>query len=141
MAAMQMLRAAALIERSSAFLLRGGEKWRLAHNQTRSNNEYGSALFSLPDWEYADGRPAPVRASVERAIRRDLRTKERISRLQSEMDVMMEEAWEQKRIQTEKAEQDAALRMKQEEARVAHKEARKAFFEQKLRKKIGAKRL
>ena len=68
---------------------RAGSQIRLNRGSTRSGNEYGSALFALPDWEYADGRPAPVRASVRRAILRNERTQQRIERLRSEVDQMI----------------------------------------------------
>jgi len=36
-----------------------GEKWRLKHGLGKCGNEYGP-LTDIPDWSYADGRPAPV---------------------------------------------------------------------------------
>ncbi|XP_043914360.1 39S ribosomal protein L52, mitochondrial isoform X2 [Protopterus annectens] len=35
-----------------------GSKWRLEHGMARSNSEYGP-FTDLPDWSFADGRPAP----------------------------------------------------------------------------------
>ncbi|MDP2437047.1 MAG: hypothetical protein Q8P67_14970 [archaeon] len=69
---------------------RAGSKWRLSHGGTRSGNEPGSMMHALPDWEFADGRPAPVRPSVRLASLRHKRTQERIERLKSEVDGMIE---------------------------------------------------
>uniref|UniRef100_A0A665V432 Large ribosomal subunit protein mL52 n=1 Tax=Echeneis naucrates TaxID=173247 RepID=A0A665V432_ECHNA len=38
--------------------VQAGEKWRKQHGLARSGTEYGP-LTDLPDWSYADGRPAP----------------------------------------------------------------------------------
>ncbi|XP_042368649.1 39S ribosomal protein L52, mitochondrial, partial [Plectropomus leopardus] len=38
--------------------VQAGEKWRKEHGLSRSGTEYGP-LTDLPDWSYADGRPAP----------------------------------------------------------------------------------
>lgn len=36
-----------------------GSKWRLKQGLGRHGNEYGP-LQEIPDWSYADGRPAPL---------------------------------------------------------------------------------
>jgi large subunit ribosomal protein L52 len=83
-----------MLKRTTAFMwsMRAGQKARLAKGLPRSNNELGSDLFDQPDWSYADGRPAPVRVSVEKAINKKRVIDERIARLQSEMDVLLEDA-------------------------------------------------
>ncbi|KAM4809638.1 large ribosomal subunit protein mL52 [Rhinophrynus dorsalis] len=35
-----------------------GQDWRVRHGFARSNSEYGP-MTDLPDWSFADGRPAP----------------------------------------------------------------------------------
>ncbi|KAM8961516.1 large ribosomal subunit protein mL52 [Pelodytes ibericus] len=35
-----------------------GQVWRIRHGFARSDSEYGP-LTDLPDWSFADGRPAP----------------------------------------------------------------------------------
>ncbi|XP_028649481.1 39S ribosomal protein L52, mitochondrial [Erpetoichthys calabaricus] len=51
--------------------LLAGSKWRIEHGFARSGTEYGP-LTDLPDWSFADGRPAPpmkghIRRKQERA--------------------------------------------------------------------------
>ncbi|KAG8006103.1 39S ribosomal protein L52, partial [Nibea albiflora] len=38
--------------------VQAGNKWRKEHGLARSGTEYGP-LTDLPDWSFADGRPAP----------------------------------------------------------------------------------
>ncbi|EGG22897.1 hypothetical protein DFA_05027 [Cavenderia fasciculata] len=45
--------------RNTASLLRAGENYRLMTGQERSGNAAGP-LHDLPDFHFADGRPAPV---------------------------------------------------------------------------------
>ncbi|KAG8596175.1 hypothetical protein GDO81_001762 [Engystomops pustulosus] len=42
----------------STTLLCAGQEWRIKHGFARSGSEYGP-LTDLPDWSFADGRPAP----------------------------------------------------------------------------------
>ncbi|GAM18743.1 hypothetical protein SAMD00019534_019180 [Acytostelium subglobosum LB1] len=44
---------------SGACLNRAGEQFRLSNNRMRSGNEDGP-LHDLPDFHFADGRPAPI---------------------------------------------------------------------------------
>ena len=52
-----------------------GQQWRLGTGRSRSGTEYGP-LTDLPDWSFADGRPAPAgkgqmkRTQTQRAISR-----------------------------------------------------------------------
>jgi len=52
-------------------LLAGG-KWRLEQGLGKCGNEYGP-LVDIPDWSYADGRPAPLGPSE---VRRRLKQRE-----------------------------------------------------------------
>lgn len=140
-AAMHVLRCAGLVERSGTQAMRAGQKWRLSHALPRSGNEFGSHLFSLPDWEFADGRPAPQRASVRRAVLREERKQQRIARLQSEMDVLLQSASEKRTRLQEQQQIDAEVAQMQQAKRAARLTARKAFFAHKLRKKIGVPRV
>ncbi|KAI0225559.1 39S ribosomal protein L52, mitochondrial [Lamellibrachia satsuma] len=57
--------------RTSSAAFAGG-KWRLERGMSASGNEYGP-LVDIPDWSYADGRPAPLgrREIARRERRRD----------------------------------------------------------------------
>jgi len=51
----------------------------------RSGNEAGHPLYDTPDWEYSDGRPAPVSARRQRRLQWAIDAEERIERLRQEM--------------------------------------------------------
>jgi large subunit ribosomal protein L52 len=44
---------------SSCSSVCAGSKWRLERGLGKCGNEYGP-LTDIPDWSYADGRPAPL---------------------------------------------------------------------------------
>ncbi|XP_018560642.1 39S ribosomal protein L52, mitochondrial [Lates calcarifer] len=65
--------------------VQGGEKWRKEHGVSRSGTEYGP-LTDLPDWSYADGRPAPpLKGQLRRKQEREALAR-RIVMLSTEMD-------------------------------------------------------
>nr|XP_020480273.1 39S ribosomal protein L52, mitochondrial isoform X1 [Monopterus albus] len=65
--------------------VQAGEKWRKEHGLARSGTEYGP-LTDLPDWSFADGRPAPpLKGQLRRKQEREVLAK-RIVMLNSEMD-------------------------------------------------------
>jgi len=74
--------------------LQGGKDWRIKHGLAPTAYEYGP-LTDLPDWSYADGRPAPPTQGMLR--RREERTAmaRRIVFLNKELDEGMEK-WKQK---------------------------------------------
>ncbi|XP_061525311.1 39S ribosomal protein L52, mitochondrial [Phycodurus eques] len=62
-----------------------GEKWRKEHGLARSGTEYGP-LTDLPDWSFADGRPAPPMKGALRRRREREELARRIVMLDSEVD-------------------------------------------------------
>ncbi|XP_028285342.1 large ribosomal subunit protein mL52 [Parambassis ranga] len=70
---------------STTCAVRGGEKWRTEHGLARSGTEYGP-LTDLPDWSYADGRPAPPLKGQLRRRKEKEALARRIVMLSSEMD-------------------------------------------------------
>ncbi|XP_072006690.1 large ribosomal subunit protein mL52 [Engystomops pustulosus] len=78
----------------STTLLCAGQEWRIKHGFARSGSEYGP-LTDLPDWSFADGRPAP---QWKGQIRRKEENKEfanRIVMLSNEIDQGMKN-WTEK---------------------------------------------
>uniref|UniRef100_A0AAQ4S1K5 Large ribosomal subunit protein mL52 n=1 Tax=Gasterosteus aculeatus aculeatus TaxID=481459 RepID=A0AAQ4S1K5_GASAC len=74
--------------------VQAGEKWRKEHGLARSGTEYGP-LTDLPDWSFADGRPAPpLKGQLRRKQEREVLAR-RIVMLNSEVDKGME-AWSEK---------------------------------------------
>ncbi|XP_043100475.1 39S ribosomal protein L52, mitochondrial isoform X1 [Puntigrus tetrazona] len=56
---------------SSSCVTLAGRKWRLENGLARSGSEYGP-LTDLPDWSYADGRPAPpLKGQIRRQKQRE----------------------------------------------------------------------
>ncbi|XP_069575058.1 large ribosomal subunit protein mL52 [Brachyistius frenatus] len=82
--------------------VRAGEKWRKEHGLSRSGTEYGP-LTDLPDWSFADGRPAPLmKGQLRRRQEREALAR-RIVMLNSEMDGGIE-AWKQKQEEARRME-------------------------------------
>lgn len=79
---------------SSPYL--GGKKWRESQGLPPSGNEYGP-LTDLPDWSYADGRPAPPLPS-------QLKRKEHQRELAEHIDVLAKEMLQAKVKHQEKLE-------------------------------------
>ncbi|XP_022082347.1 39S ribosomal protein L52, mitochondrial-like [Acanthaster planci] len=84
--------------------VQAGKKWRESQGQSQSGYEYGP-LVDLPDWEYADGRPAPMGSGQYTRQQEQRQIAERIDRLASEMMAA---------IQKEKDAQTAEQRRQQE---------------------------
>ncbi|KAG7241576.1 hypothetical protein INR49_025496 [Caranx melampygus] len=85
--------------------VQAGDKWRKEHGLSRSGTEYGP-LTDLPDWSYADGRPAPLlKGQLRRRQEREV-IAQRIVMLSAEMD---------KGIEMWKERQDEAKRLEENE--------------------------
>uniref|UniRef100_A0A3B4F909 Large ribosomal subunit protein mL52 n=1 Tax=Pundamilia nyererei TaxID=303518 RepID=A0A3B4F909_9CICH len=80
--------------------VQAGEKWRKEHGLARSGTEYGP-LTDLPDWSFADGRPAPP---MKGQLRRRQERERRIVMLNSEVDRGME-AWREKQEEAKRMEE------------------------------------
>ncbi|XP_068444354.1 large ribosomal subunit protein mL52 [Clinocottus analis] len=83
--------------------VQAGEKWRKEHGLARSGTEYGP-LTDLPDWSFADGRPAPpMKGQLRRKQEREVLAR-RIIMLNSEIDGGME-AWRGKQEEAKQLEE------------------------------------
>ncbi|XP_064787550.1 39S ribosomal protein L52, mitochondrial isoform X3 [Oncorhynchus masou masou] len=72
-----------------------GIKWRTENGLARSGTEYGP-MTDLPDWSFADGRPAPpLKGQLRRRQERETLAR-RVVNLSSEVDKGME-VWREKR--------------------------------------------
>ncbi|XP_059806695.1 39S ribosomal protein L52, mitochondrial isoform X2 [Hypanus sabinus] len=83
---------------------RAGSQWRLEHGLSRSGTEYGP-LTDLPDWSFADGRPAPPMKGYIRRRQEAAQMAGRIVMLTNELQRGIEQ-WES---------EQAVLRRQQEE--------------------------
>nr|XP_046174260.1 39S ribosomal protein L52, mitochondrial isoform X1 [Oncorhynchus gorbuscha] len=71
-----------------------GIKWRTENGLARSGTEYGP-MTDLPDWSFADGRPAPpLKGQLRRKQERETLAR-RVVNLSSEVDKGME-VWREK---------------------------------------------
>ncbi|KAG7497261.1 39S ribosomal protein L52, mitochondrial [Solea senegalensis] len=83
--------------------VQGGEKWRKEHGLARSGTEYGP-LTDLPDWSFADGRPAPpLKGQLRRQQGREDLAR-RIVMLSTEMDRGVE-VWKEKEEEAKRMEE------------------------------------
>ncbi|KAK5858692.1 hypothetical protein PBY51_002813 [Eleginops maclovinus] len=83
--------------------VQGGEKWRKEHGISKSGTEYGP-LTDLPDWSFADGRPAPLlKGQLRRKQEREVLAR-RIVMLDSEVDRGIEK-WNEKQEAAERMEE------------------------------------
>ncbi|XP_028933693.1 39S ribosomal protein L52, mitochondrial isoform X3 [Ornithorhynchus anatinus] len=93
--------------------IRAGSKWRLQQGLPASPSDYGP-LTELPDWSYADGRPAPMmKRQCNRLKKREMFAR-RVILLSQEMDAGME-AWKQqqeKKSEEKKQKQESRLKPK-----------------------------
>ncbi|XP_074480034.1 large ribosomal subunit protein mL52 [Sebastes fasciatus] len=80
-----------------------GQKWRKEHGLARSGTEYGP-LTDLPDWSFADGRPAPLMKGQLRRKQEREDLARRIVMLNSEVDSGME-AWSEKQEAAKRTEE------------------------------------
>ncbi|XP_077445907.1 large ribosomal subunit protein mL52 [Stigmatopora argus] len=88
---------------STTQVAQAGEKWRLEHSLARSGTEYGP-MTDLPDWSYADGRPAPPAKGMLRRQREREELARRIVMLDSEVDKGLE-MWQGKREEARRIEE------------------------------------
>ncbi|XP_045068090.1 39S ribosomal protein L52, mitochondrial [Coregonus clupeaformis] len=80
-----------------------GIKWRTENGLSRSGTEYGP-MTDLPDWSFADGRPAPpLKGQLRRKQERETLAR-RVVNLSSEVDKGME-AWREKQKEAERMQQ------------------------------------
>ncbi|CAL9694646.1 unnamed protein product [Knipowitschia caucasica] len=83
--------------------LQAGQKFRRENGLSRTGSEFGP-LTDLPDWSFADGRPAPpLKGHLRRRQERETQAR-RIAMLSSEMDGGVE-AWAQKQEEAKRLEE------------------------------------
>uniref|UniRef100_A0A452UE18 Large ribosomal subunit protein mL52 n=1 Tax=Ursus maritimus TaxID=29073 RepID=A0A452UE18_URSMA len=91
----------------------GGSQWRLQQGLAANPSGYGP-LTELPDWSYADGRPAPpMKGQLRRKAQRE-KFARRVVLLSQEMDAGLQ-AWQlkqQEKLQEEEGKQKNALKPK-----------------------------
>ncbi|XP_026154706.1 large ribosomal subunit protein mL52 [Mastacembelus armatus] len=101
--------------------LQAGEKWRKEHGLAPGGTEYGP-LTDLPDWSFADGRPAPpLKGQLRRRQEREVLAR-RIVMLNSEVD---------RGIEMWKVKQEEATRMEQHKKSVLLKPKGKLIMNKK----------
>ncbi|XP_051922337.1 39S ribosomal protein L52, mitochondrial [Hippocampus zosterae] len=88
---------------STTRVAQGGEKWRKEHGLARSGSEYGP-LTDLPDWSFADGRPAPPMKGFLRRRQEREELARRIVMLNSEIDRGIE-SWQQRQEEARRIEE------------------------------------
>ncbi|XP_048218748.1 39S ribosomal protein L52, mitochondrial isoform X2 [Perognathus longimembris pacificus] len=92
---------------------RAGSQWRLKQGLAASPSGYGP-LTELPDWSFADGRPAPpMKGQLRRKAQREEFAR-RVVLLSQEMDAGLQ-AWnirQQEKLQEEERKQKQALKPK-----------------------------
>ncbi|XP_054304843.2 large ribosomal subunit protein mL52 isoform X1 [Pongo pygmaeus] len=89
-----------------------GGQWRLQQGLAANPSGYGP-LTELPDWSYADGRPAPpMKGQLRRKAERETFAR-RVVLLSQEMDAGLQ-AWQlrQQKLQEEQRKQENALKPK-----------------------------
>ncbi|XP_075883999.1 large ribosomal subunit protein mL52 [Nelusetta ayraudi] len=88
---------------STTCAVRAGGQWRKEHGLARSGTEYGP-LTDLPDWSFADGRPAPaLKGQLRRKQEREALAR-RIVMLSNEVDQGME-VWKEKQAENRRIEE------------------------------------
>ncbi|XP_005613797.1 39S ribosomal protein L52, mitochondrial isoform X3 [Equus quagga] len=92
---------------------RAGSQWRVHQGLAANPSGYGP-LTELPDWSYADGRPAPpMKGQLRRQAQRE-KFARRVVLLSQEMDAGLQ-AWQlrqQEKLQEEERKQKNALKPK-----------------------------
>ncbi|KAL4693076.1 39S ribosomal protein L52, mitochondrial isoform X1 [Trachypithecus francoisi] len=89
-----------------------GGQWRLQQGLAANPSGYGP-LTDLPDWSYADGRPAPpMKGQLRRKAERE-KFARRVVLLSQEMDTGLQ-AWQlrQQKLQEEQRKKENALKSK-----------------------------
>ncbi|XP_032093494.1 39S ribosomal protein L52, mitochondrial [Thamnophis elegans] len=82
----------------------GGSKWRMKHGLPPNPSDYGPTT-NLPDWSFADGRPAPPMVGQLRRQEKHQEIVRRIAQLSSELDHGMQK-WEAKRKKQEEDQEE-----------------------------------
>ncbi|XP_034019976.1 39S ribosomal protein L52, mitochondrial [Thalassophryne amazonica] len=88
-----------------------GDKWRNEHGLARSGSEYGP-MTDLPDWSFADGRPAPPSKGYLRRRQTREALSRRIVMLNSEMDFGIKAYRERQEEEQRKEEHQKSLLLK-----------------------------
>ncbi|XP_016061284.1 PREDICTED: 39S ribosomal protein L52, mitochondrial isoform X1 [Miniopterus natalensis] len=92
---------------------RAGSQWRLQQGMAANPSGYGP-LTELPDWSYADGRPAPpMKGQLRRQAQRE-KFARRVVLLSQEMDAGLQ-TWQlrqQEKLQEEERKKKNALKPK-----------------------------
>ncbi|XP_040332557.1 large ribosomal subunit protein mL52 isoform X2 [Herpailurus yagouaroundi] len=91
----------------SSVAARAGSQWRLQQGLAANPSGYGP-LTELPDWSYADGRPAPpMKGQLRRKAQRE-KFARRVVLLSQEMDAGLQ-AWQlrQQKLQEEGKQKNA----------------------------------
>uniref|UniRef100_A0A8C6U9I7 Large ribosomal subunit protein mL52 n=1 Tax=Neogobius melanostomus TaxID=47308 RepID=A0A8C6U9I7_9GOBI len=83
--------------------VQAGQKWRKENGLSRTGSEFGP-LTDLPDWSFADGRPAPPLKGQLRRREEKENLARRIVMLSSEVDGGIE-VWKQKQEEAKRAEE------------------------------------
>ncbi|KAM4853291.1 large ribosomal subunit protein mL52 [Thomomys bottae] len=92
---------------------RAGGQWRLQQGLAANPSGYGP-LTELPDWSFADGRPAPPMKGQLRRLAQREKFARRVVLLSQEMDAGLQ-AWhlrQQEKLQEEERKQKNALKSK-----------------------------
>ncbi|XP_067257586.1 39S ribosomal protein L52, mitochondrial [Chanodichthys erythropterus] len=96
---------------SSTCVTHAGKKWRLENGLARSGSEYGP-LTDLPDWSFADGRPAPpLKGQIRRQKQREEFARRAVY-LNAEVDEGMKQWHERKEVEKQKEEHVKSLLLK-----------------------------
>ncbi|XP_073693705.1 large ribosomal subunit protein mL52 [Garra rufa] len=96
---------------SSSCVTLAGKKWRLENGLARCGSEYGP-LTDLPDWSYADGRPAPpLKGQIRRQKQREEFARRAVY-LSAEVDEGMKRWQEKKEAEKQKEEHVKSLLLK-----------------------------
>ncbi|XP_066538157.1 39S ribosomal protein L52, mitochondrial [Hoplias malabaricus] len=94
---------------SSSCVALAGKKWRLENGLSWTGSEYGP-LTDLPDWSFADGRPAPpLKGQVRRKKEREEFARRAVY-LNAEVDQGMER-WRAKKEEEERAKEQIKSNM------------------------------
>ncbi|XP_077170187.1 large ribosomal subunit protein mL52 [Paroedura picta] len=89
---------------------KAGGDWRLKHALPRNGSDYGP-ITDLPDWSFADGRPAPPMKGYVRRQERNIELARRIAMLSSEMDRGIEKWAARQREREQQAEEKRRNRL------------------------------
>ncbi|XP_048373556.1 39S ribosomal protein L52, mitochondrial [Sphaerodactylus townsendi] len=102
----------ALVSRSfhSSSTNQAGKLWRLKHALPENGSDYGP-MTDLPDWSFADGRPAPPMKGYLRRQEKNREFARRIAMISSEIDRGMEKWETNQREQRQQAEEKRQNRL------------------------------